>query len=307
MSYEYFSVDAFTDTPYQGAQILIFPRAEKLTPDQMQQIAAEFGFPETVFVTPPTDPAHAKRFRIFTPHKELTFAGHPTIAAAFLLAEIGELKPSQATEGAFVVEQGIGPVQLRIEWQDGEPRRAHFAVETPYEIDRYVPSFEDIAAILSLPDADLIGLHKLVPACVNGSQRHMLIPLANAEVLNNARFNPAAWTRSSATSTLPTELLLFSPHTAKGTTPTYQARLLGPNIPEDDDPPIGSAMPGFAYYLGGADPESDGTLQFRALRGVNRPRLSTLDLEAEKRGGRVQLVRAGGSVALISEGRLLVR
>ena len=54
----------------------------------MQAIAREFNLPETVFVYPPDDPKHRARVRIFTPGRELPFAGHPTVGTAVLLAHL---------------------------------------------------------------------------------------------------------------------------------------------------------------------------------------------------------------------------
>src|SRR3546814_18341248 len=79
----------------------------------MQRIAREFNLSETVFVLPPTDSGALHRARIFTPMVELPFAGHPTIGAACLLAELGLVPKDPDAE--FVLEEGIGPVRIRSE------------------------------------------------------------------------------------------------------------------------------------------------------------------------------------------------
>src|SRR5690606_32795851 len=67
----------------------VIPDARGITDAEMQRIAAEFNFSETTFVLPPADPANSARVRIFTPHREIPFAGHPNIGTAFVLAGPG--------------------------------------------------------------------------------------------------------------------------------------------------------------------------------------------------------------------------
>ena len=79
----------------------------------MQRIAREFNLSETVFVFPPDNPAHSAKVRIFTPGRELPFAGHPTVGTAILLAlqKIG--KSDREEDAIIVLEEGVGPVQGR--------------------------------------------------------------------------------------------------------------------------------------------------------------------------------------------------
>src|SRR5215207_3680558 len=79
-------VDVFTDRAYAGNPLAVVHRARTLTARQMQAIAAEFGLSETAFTLPPTTSAATYRLRIFTPARELPFAGHPSIGAAWALA-----------------------------------------------------------------------------------------------------------------------------------------------------------------------------------------------------------------------------
>ena len=78
----YLVYDVFTETPFGGNQLAVFPEAEKLPQDKLQKIAREFNFSETTFVYPPENPAHTAKVRIFTPTMEVPFAGHPTIGTA---------------------------------------------------------------------------------------------------------------------------------------------------------------------------------------------------------------------------------
>ncbi|WLT37740.1 PhzF family phenazine biosynthesis isomerase [Synechocystis sp. B12] len=90
MRYAFYTLDVFTDQLFGGNPLAVFPDAEGLTDGQMQKIAAEINYSETVFVLPPVTETGNFRLRIFTPKRELDFAGHPTIGTAYLL---GLLQP----------------------------------------------------------------------------------------------------------------------------------------------------------------------------------------------------------------------
>ncbi|SEW14294.1 trans-2,3-dihydro-3-hydroxyanthranilate isomerase [Cognatiyoonia koreensis] len=95
--------DVFTDRPFGGNQLAVFPDASGLPDDKLQAIAAEFNFSETTFVYPPEQPEHTARVRIFTPTSELQFAGHPTIGTAQALLDLGH-------QGDMILELGVGPI-----------------------------------------------------------------------------------------------------------------------------------------------------------------------------------------------------
>src|SRR3954465_8969867 len=89
MRYDFMIVDVFTDVAFGGNQLAVLTDARGLTGDAMQTITREFDFPETTFLLPPSDPKYARRVRIFTPGRELPFAGHPTVGTACALVMLG--------------------------------------------------------------------------------------------------------------------------------------------------------------------------------------------------------------------------
>src|SRR5258706_8569856 len=91
MAHRFFIADVFTERPFAGNQLAVFPDAQGISDRAMQAIAREFNFAETTFVLPPHDPRHACRVRIFTPRAELPFAGHPTVGTAAALAGLGRI------------------------------------------------------------------------------------------------------------------------------------------------------------------------------------------------------------------------
>lgn len=102
-------VDVFTDTALQGNQLCVFTNGVGLTDEQMLALAREIGFSETTFVLPAEKDGDF-RMRIFTPARELPFAGHPTLGTAFVMAG-----PLQSSLVRIETGAGIVPVQLERE------------------------------------------------------------------------------------------------------------------------------------------------------------------------------------------------
>ena len=111
-SYPYTVVDVFTTEPLSGNSLAVFPEASEFDAAAMQKIARELNLTETAFVLPATRSDCAARVRIFTPAKELPFAGHPTVGTAFVLLQKGIVSSSRHE---FLLEEEFGPIPLRIE------------------------------------------------------------------------------------------------------------------------------------------------------------------------------------------------
>ena len=87
-------VDVFTSVPLEGNPLAVFPEAAGLQPATMQAIAKELNLSETAFVLPTSREGCVRRVRIFTPTREMEFAGHPTIGTAFTLIRDGVVGPN---------------------------------------------------------------------------------------------------------------------------------------------------------------------------------------------------------------------
>ena len=107
----YVVADVFTDRPLAGNQLAVFTDARGVAEEQLQPLARELNLSETVYVLPAEAGGHA-RIRIFTPGRELPFAGHPVLGTAFVLAA-----PLQLDEIKLETGRGIVPVRLE---RDGQ-------------------------------------------------------------------------------------------------------------------------------------------------------------------------------------------
>ncbi|MEP7117591.1 MAG: PhzF family phenazine biosynthesis protein [Acidobacteriota bacterium] len=117
----YVHYDVFTDRPFEGNQLAVFPDARGLDTAQMQTFAAEMNFSESTFVFPADDAGGDVRMRIFTPAREVPMAGHPTIGTTFALAASGVI-PAGRERCEFALNMGLTPVAL--EWRNGVLARA---------------------------------------------------------------------------------------------------------------------------------------------------------------------------------------
>ena len=110
-SYRYRVLDVFTDQPLEGNSLAVFPHASGLDDDMMQRIARELNLSETSFVFPATRGDSVADVRIFTPAKEMDFAGHPTIGTSFVLLDENSVA---ADVSHFTLQEKLGPIAVRV-------------------------------------------------------------------------------------------------------------------------------------------------------------------------------------------------
>ena len=289
MGFDFVLVDVFTDRPFGGNQLAVFPDAAGIADETMQQLAREFNFSETTFVLPPADPSCTCRVRIFTPRQELPFAGHPTVGTAAVLASTSEGEAARQ----FVFEEGIGPVTVAV---DGEAIRFH--LRSPrYECSSEAPPAAAIARTLALPEDAIadswyagVGL------------RFCFVRLADRELVDRAVLDKAAWADGLAGGWSP-ELYFFASDVRRGAY-VIHARLFAPAVGIDEDPATGSACASLAASIAQRSPERDGTYHLRIDQGVAMGRPSVLEGTAYKKGGRVTEVVVGGRATIVGHGTM---
>jgi trans-2,3-dihydro-3-hydroxyanthranilate isomerase len=289
MGFDFTLVDVFTDRPFGGNQLAVFPDAEGIPDGTMQGLAREFNFSETTFVLPPRDPSHTCQVRIFTPHQELPFAGHPTVGTAAVLASLGE---GDSAERQFVFEEGIGPVTVTV---DGQTIRLHL-YSPDYQTTDETPPAAAIARALALPEdavADSwyagVGL------------RFCFVRLSDPELVDRAVLDKAAWQAGIADGWSPHLYVLANDHRDAA---HLHARFFAPAAGVDEDPATGSACAALVASLAQRSPEPDGTYRLRIDQGVAMGRPSTLEGTAHKRNGRLTEVAVGGRATIIGNGTM---
>lgn len=144
-------VDVFTTTPYLGNPLAVVLGATGLTGEQMQQFASWTNLSETTFLLPPQDDAADYRVRIFTPARELPFAGHPTLGSCHAWLEAGG-KPRKP--GVVVQQCGAGLVAVR----EGEGRLAFAAPPLLRDGPVSEPLARQVAEALRIDADQIVGM-----------------------------------------------------------------------------------------------------------------------------------------------------
>ncbi|MGZ8162544.1 MAG: PhzF family phenazine biosynthesis protein [Methylobacter sp.] len=302
MNYKYYIADVFTNQIFNGAQIAVFPNADGLSNKQMKLVAKELHLTETVFVFHEGKDAK-RRMRIFSPKGEIDFAGHPVIAAAFVLASCGDIELT----GKFtpiVFEQNSGPISTNITNDNGKPVFIQFTRKVSPIVDRFAPPDGELASFLSIPQGQ-IDHKKYNTRLVSCGFPYLIVPVYNYETVRSAKFNYQAWSESIAPQTAAQEILLFSAKTPFHDA-DFNARLFGPNIGLHDDPPVGTAMPAFAAYLCSFDHMKKGTYTFAVDRGEKNNRRSVINLEMDHKREDTLTIRVGGEAVMVAEGCMTI-
>lgn len=302
MRYRYLTADVFTDRPFGGNPLAVFPEARGLSPERMQQIARELNLSETVFVLPPDDPRHTRRLRIFTPGMELPFAGHPTVGTAHILAAIGEI-PLTADTTRIVFEEGVGPVPVSIRADGGAPVFAQLTSAQLPEQGPPAPPASELAALLSLEPDDLVdGEDRAEPwSC---GVRFLFVPVRSRDALGRARLRLDLWERMLAGAWAPHLYVVCREPERPGS--SLRSRMFAPAMGIVEDPATGGAVSALGGWIAARETEWNGTLRHIVEQGFEMGRPSLLHLEIDLQDGAVTAVRVGGSTVLMSEGWMQV-
>jgi len=300
MRYQFHTADVFTDRPFGGNPLAVFPDARGLNGRQMQQVAQELNLSETVFVLPPSSPANTRRLRIFTPAAEMPFAGHPTIGTAHILAWIGDIRCDAATT-RIVFEEGVGPVAVTLRAEHGRPTFAQLTAAKLPEFGPPPPAPEAIAAMLSLEVSDLL-LDGDAPQAISCGVPLLFVPLRDRAALRRAHLDHGKWQATLVSYWAP-HIYLFT-YDAERPGSQLRARMFAPALGISEDPATGGAAVALAGYLGVRDSTRQGTLRWVIEQGVEIGRPSILEIEADKANGTVVAVRVGGAAVPMSEGTM---
>lgn len=278
----YLVYDVFTDTAFGGNPLAIIPQADDLPESVLQQIAREFNFSETTFVFAPRDAGTDARVRIFTPSRELDFAGHPTIGTAVALNALGKAGEVMA------LELGVGPIQVVV---DGS--HARFVTQVPLSTQA-APEQAKLAACLSL-DESAIRTDRHAPIIAGLGTDFVLIEVTDAATVNAAAPDIDAF-RQAATD--PGRLAIFF-YARSG--PKIEARMFSPLGGILEDPATGSASAALAAYLGTLEGSS---AKFDISQGVKMGRPSEISAEVVMKDGQLVEVAIAGQAVKVMEGQL---
>jgi trans-2,3-dihydro-3-hydroxyanthranilate isomerase len=277
-------VDVFTDRAYAGNPLAVVHRARSLTSAQMQAIAAEFNLSETAFTMPPTTSRATYKLRIFTPTRELPFAGHPSIGAAWALGFADMIR-----RGDVVQECGAGLLPVHVDSTGA--RVVGGTPEVGPDLDGTA-----LAATVGLTTDDL-------DATLSAGIAAAGIPFAFLPVRADAvaRAVPDAAAVAAATADQ-TGLVVVA---VDPSTWTAHARVFVPQAGVLEDPATGSAAVALGVHLAarGVLPEGRSTLSIAQGAEMGRP--SKLEVQAQVAGGAAVEVAVRGEARMVAKGEFL--
>lgn len=282
----YTVVDVFTTEPLSGNSLAVFPEASAIDAATMQKIARELNLTETAFVLPATRSDCAARVRIFTPAKELPFAGHPTVGAAFVLLQKG-IVSSNCHE--FLLEEELGPIPLRIE--AGTPPLIWLRTPAIHEVRCLDGSL--CARALGLDPHDLLAVE---PQMLNAGNPTVLVGVRDKAGVDRAWLDLAGLRSLKEAESESFCVFVFTP-----TPDGAYSRMFAPEYGIPEDPATGSSTGPLAVFMmrRGLVSNASGT-RLMSEQGTKMGRRSLLHVEIQGENG-VDGIYVGGHVTPIIE------
>ncbi len=264
----------------------------------MQRIAREFNLSETVFVFEPRNPIHSARIRIFTPGRELPFAGHPTIGAACLIGEVRAPSLIDAQDLRVVLEEEVGDVVCLVRHRVGRALAADFTLpRLPERLEHAPPPTAEIAEGLGLTESD-IGFDRHEPSLFSAGAPFLFVPVRSLAAIARARPGRMPWTENAG----PATYLYTREVVDRGA--AFHARMFGGGWGVPEDPATGSAAAAFAGVTLAFDRPQDGEHVLTIEQGLEMGRASLIVLGFEVRDAALRSASIGGSAVIVSSGAL---
>jgi len=289
-------VDVFTDRPFAGNQLAVVHGAEGLSTEQCLAIAREFNYSETTF--PAAVEASSYETRIFTPAREIPFAGHPTLGTAWVLRERGLLAGDGVTQMCGAGEVGVrflsdGAVEL-----SATPRDLVGPLEDSFVADL----LEDVGLAIS----DVAG-----PVWAAGTGLTFAhVPVTDdavARAVASSRPLGAYAERFDAAGRCSDPVEGINLHHVSGEAPevAVHSRVFVPGLSVPEDPATGSAAAGLGMALVAAGRLPEGG-RYTITQGVEMGRPSRLLGRVEVSAGTVSRCHVVGRVQKVASGEIAV-
>lgn len=299
MQYDYYICDVFTSTPFGGNQLAVLPNASGLSDGQMQQIAREFNFSESTFVLPP-ELGHTKKVRIFTPKREVPFAGHPNVGTAFVLASIGALGTFKNTK-SITFEEKAGLVDIDITKLEND--RLYCEIKAPEDLTTGLQIPMDLVArALSIQPNEIVVKHH-VPQQVSVGLPFVMTELKNLDALQRVKINLDGFHQIQNDYNIWPSIHMYI---KSNDDYDIRARMFAPVSGVPEDPATGSANLALSAFLASLRPELSGEFQYKIAQGVEMGRPSVLKSRVEKQNGKIISTKIGGESVITCKGTLYI-
>ena len=285
---KFYITDVFGKKKYTGNQLATVLDYGRIDGQEMQQIAREFNFSETTFITSPDKNNGGYQVRIFTPGREIDFAGHPTLGTAHILRNY----VAEDVTGKIILNLKVGqiPVECSGNIYSMPQVQPRFGKEFPTVL---------IAGALGLKDKDIDTKSPIIE--VSTGLPFLIVPLVSKQALQNIKINMEQYTRFASQSDA-SGVLVF---TDEGQEPgqTLSVRVFVPTLGIPEDPATGSGNGCLAAWLLRYNFLGKQQIDIKVGQGyeINRP--SEIAIRASLKNNIYDL-HVGGQVIEIAEGYL---
>jgi trans-2,3-dihydro-3-hydroxyanthranilate isomerase len=294
----FYTLDVFTETALAGNPLAVVLDSEGLDAGRMQRIAREFNLSETVFVLEPKNQANTARARIFTPAREMPFAGHPTVGTAALIAHVRAPNLLAAQDMRIVLEEEVGDVVCVARHRKGAALAANFDLpKLPERLDASPPPTPEIARGLGLRPED-IGFDRHKPSLFTAGAPYLFVPVRSIEAIGRARPVDMRWNADGGPATF-----LYTREVVDAGS-AYHARMFAGGWGVTEDPATGSAAAAFAGVIVAFERPGDGERVLTIEQGFEMGRPSRIALGLEIERDELRSASIGGSAVIVSSGTL---
>lgn len=290
----FYIVDVFAEEKYQGNQLAVFRGAGGISDMEMQLIAQETHYSETTFIYSDDQRDSGYDVRIFTPVREVPFAGHPTLGTAYIIYKEIENEKSDRIN----LNLKVGRIPVSVDKSDPDRPLLWMKQNKP----EFGQTFDKaaIAASLNLDASDISEDFPVEE--VSTGLPFIIAPLNSLDAVKNARVDIPKFFELVENSEAKA-ILIFCPETYRDAN-DLNVRVFVDyfNIPED--PATGSANGCLAGYLVRHQYFGDDVIDIRVEQGYEIGRPSLLLLRAENQEGEI-MVYVGGRVVPVAEGKFI--
>ena len=296
MTHSFYIVDVFAIAKYTGNQLAVFPNADQISDQQMQQFAKEINFSETTFITASFPKENEYDVRIFTPNQELPFAGHPTLGTAYIIRDYLLSQEQKTNINQLTLNLKVGKISVTIE-TTSQGEEIFWMRQNNPEFGQSI-SPETMAAVLSI-SPDQINPNFPIQEVSTGIY-FLIVPVNSLETLKQIKINLEMYYQLIS-SLDAKSILVFCPETYSPENDLC-VRVFADYLGIPEDPATGSANGCLAGYLleNKVFPTEKSPLQVKVEQGyeINRPSLLFLEASQEE-------IKVGGQVKTIAQGSFI--
>ncbi|MEG3879278.1 PhzF family phenazine biosynthesis protein [Microcoleus sp. herbarium7] len=292
----FYIVDVFAESKYAGNQLAVFCGAgvAELSDAEMLQIAREINYSETTFVRSPEPQNGGYDVRIFTPKKELPFAGHPTLGTAFVIQQEIINKPVKQV----ILNLAVGQIPVTFNYQN-EAADILWMRQNPPAFGQLL-STETLASVLNLEVSEIDAIFPIQE--VSTGVPFIIVPLKTLASLKKAKVNLDKYFELIET-TEAKEILIFCPETYSDVN-DLSVRVFAHSLGIPEDPATGSANGCLAGYLVNYAYFGKDAIDVKVEQGYEIDRPSLLLLQSQKKDGEIEVL-VGGRVVMVAKGEFV--